>query len=95
MLEDEEWNSIRNDDEWETENDENKDKDKEGKDAFEEGIIDNDILFDKDGNILKEEGVIERLEIIEYHINKLRKRLNMFTTFASILYIGQKWKWRS
>ena len=86
MLEDEEWHGIGNDDQWETEDD-GDDEDEEDEDAYEEGIVDvsdNEILYDKDGNIIGEEDVAEGLkEIIEYHINKLSKRLDVFTALAS------------
>ena len=84
ILEDEEWNGIGNDNEWETEDDGDEDEDE---DALEESIIDvsdNEILYDKDGNIIEEEDIAEGLkEIIGYHINKLKKRLDMFATLAS------------
>ena len=47
-------------------------------------MSDNEILYDKDGNIIGEEDVAEWLkEIMEYHMNKLSKRLDVFAALAS------------
>ena len=47
-------------------------------------VSDNEILYDKDGNIIGEEDVAEGLkEIMEYHMNKLSKRLDVFAALAS------------
>ena len=70
--------------EWETEEDGD---DGDDNDDFEESPIDvsdNEILYDKDGNIMAEEDLGEGLkEIMEYHMSKLRKRLDMFAILAS------------
>jgi hypothetical protein len=66
--------------EWETEDDSNDD-------GFEEEIVDvsdNEILYDKDGNIIIEEELGEGLkEIMEYHMGRLQKRLDIFAVLAS------------
>ena len=47
-------------------------------------MSDDDILYDKDGNIIREEHIGERLkEIMELHMNKLWKRLDVFSALAS------------
>ena len=47
-------------------------------------MSDNEILYNKDGNIIGEEDVAEGLkEIMEYHMNKFSKRLDVFAALAS------------
>ena len=73
------WETEGNDGEEEEEQDENDDE-------FEDDIdvSDNEILYDKDGNFITEEDVREGLkQIMEHHMSKLRKRLDMYTALAS------------
>ena len=76
--------------EWETEeedDDDDKTEDEE-EDGFAEGpvdVSDDEILYDKDGNIIAEEDVGKGLkEIMEFHMNRLRKRLGVFAGLASM-----------
>ena len=46
-------------------------------------MSDNEILYDKDGNVIGEENVAKGLkEIMEYHMNKLKKRFEVFAALA-------------
>ena len=48
-------------------------------------MSDNEILYDKDGNIIEDDNIAKGLqEIMEYHMNKLKKRLEVFNTLARI-----------
>ena len=45
----------------------------------------NKILYDKNGNIIGEQDVTKGLkQIIEHHMNKFSKRLDVFTALVSI-----------
>jgi len=74
---------------WETEGDDGEEEEEEDENdyEFEEDDIDvsdNEILYDKDGNVITEEDVGEGLkQIMEHHMSKLRKRLDMYTALAS------------
>ena len=65
---------------------EEEEEEEEDGDAFEESIVDvsdNEILYDKDGNVIGEEDIAKGLkEIMEYHMNKLKKRLEVFADLA-------------
>jgi hypothetical protein len=74
---------------WETEGDDGEEEEEEDEndDEFEDDIdvSDNEILYDKDGNVITEEDIGEGLkQIMECHMSKLRKRLDMYTALASI-----------
>ena len=48
-------------------------------------MSDDEILYDKDGNIMAEEDMGEGLkEIVERHMRRLRERLDMYTAIASL-----------
>ena len=63
-------------------------KEDESDDSFEDGDIDvsdNEVLYDKDGNVITEEDIEEGLkEIVERHMTRLRRRLNMYAALAGI-----------
>ena len=76
---------------WETEGDDGEEEEEkeENDDEFEEDDIidvsDNEILYDKDRNVITEEDIREGLkEIMECHMSKLRKRLDLYAALASI-----------
>ena len=54
---------------------------------FEDGfsdVSDDEVLYDKDGNVMSEEDLGKGLrEIMEYHMGKLREKLDVFTTLAT------------
>ena len=56
--------------------------------SFEDGDIDmsdNEVLYDKDGNVIAEEDIGEGLkEIMERHMSRLRRRLDMYAALASL-----------
>ena len=48
-------------------------------------MSENEILYDKDGNVITEEDIGGGLkEIMERHMNELRKRLDVYAALASI-----------
>ena len=48
-------------------------------------MSDNEVLYDKDGNVMAEEDIGEGLkEIMERHMSRLRKRLDMYAALASL-----------
>ena len=79
---------------WETEGDEGaeeeeeEEEEEESDEGFEDDDLDvseNEILYDKDGNIITEEDVGEGLKkIMERYMNKLWKRLDMYAALASM-----------
>ena len=60
---------------WETEDDDGEKEEDESDDSFEDGDIDvsdNEVLYDKDGNVIMEEDIGEGLkEIVERHMSRL------------------------
>src|SRR5271170_718921 len=66
------------------EDDDNRDGDG---DSFEDGLVDvsdSEILYDKEGNIIEEDDVAKGLKaFMEFHLKKLNKRLEFFSTLAS------------
>ena len=56
--------------------------------SFEDGDIDvsdNEVLYDKDGNVIAEEDIGEGLkEIMERHMSRLQRRLDMYAALASL-----------
>src|SRR5579859_3726417 len=75
---------------WETEDDDEEEEEEEDEsdDSFEDGDIDvsdNEVLYDKDGNVITEEDIREGLkEIMECHMSRLRRRLDLYAALASI-----------
>src|ERR1700733_13152373 len=75
---------------WETEDDDGEEEEKEDEsdDSFEDSDIevsDNEVLYDKDGNVIAEEDIGEGLkEIMERHMRRLQKRLDMYAALASL-----------
>ena len=77
------------------ENDDDMEEEEQDEDGseFEEGIVDvsgNEILYDNDGNVIGEDDIAKGLkEIVEYHMNKLKKRLDVFDALARIQDINE------
>ena len=73
---------------WETEEDGEEEDEEDEDDAFEEEDIDvsDEILYDKDGNIIVEEDIREGLkEIMECHMSALQKNLDVYATLARMV----------
>jgi len=73
---------------WETEDDDGEEEEDESDDSFEDGDIDmsdNEVLYDKDRNVITEEDIGEGLkEIVERHMSRLRRRLDMYAALAGL-----------
>src|SRR5579859_2295690 len=75
---------------WETEDDEEEEEEEEDEsdDSFEDSDIDvsdNEVLYDKERNVTTEEDIGEGLkEIVECHMSRLRRRLDMYAALAGM-----------
>ena len=73
---------------WETEEDDEEEEGESDPGSFEDGdvdVSDNEVLYDKDGNVMAEEDMGEGLkEIMERHMRRLRERLDMYAAIASL-----------
>ena len=48
-------------------------------------VSDNEVLYDKDGNVITEEDIGERLkEIMECHMSRVWRRLDMYAALAGL-----------
>ena len=85
IVENEEWNSGY-DDQWETDDDDDLEEGVEDGSEFEDSIVDvsdNEILYDKDGNVIGEEDLAKGWkDIMEYHMNNLKRRLEVLGALA-------------
>lgn len=73
---------------WETDDDVREKEENDNNNDFTEENIDvseNEVLYNKDGNVIGEEDIREELkEIMERHMSRLRQKLDMYTALAKL-----------